>query len=100
MLWIIIQLNKVPSKDPALTLVCNIAQIANRKAAGGGQSDIEAQKSIGREGERVAAEKEGCESAANISTTAKLTLSFRLKNKVFITTLCRLGTFVKVPDLS
>ena len=38
------------SKDLALLfLVCNIAQIANRKAAGGGQSDIEAQKSIGRE---------------------------------------------------
>ena len=46
------------SKDLALLLlVCNIAQIANRKAAGGGQSDIEAQKSIEREGERVAAEK-------------------------------------------
>ena len=92
----------MPSKNPALILVCNIAQIADRKAAGGGQSDIEAQKSIGREGERVAAEKEGCESAANISTTAKLTLSFRLKNKVFISNLllCRLGRFVKVPDLS
>ena len=46
------------SKDLALLfLVCNIAQIANRKAAGGGQSDIGAQKSIEREGERVAAEK-------------------------------------------
>ena len=50
----------MPSKDLAsLLIVCNLAQIANRKAAGGGQSDIEAQKSIEREGGRGGAAEKG-----------------------------------------